>query len=133
MAMTSADYRVEAKKVLLVDDEPFNLALLQLALPTSRYALSYAAQGQAALTLIHEDKPDLILLDILMPGLTGIDLCTLLKHNPLTADIPVIMVSGLDSPAEERAASAAGALGLIPKPFTAERILSQIEQLTGWC
>ncbi len=131
--MTIADYRVEAKKVLLVDDEAFNLALLQLALPISRYALSYAAQGQAALTLIHEDKPDLILLDILMPGLTGIDLCTLLKHNPLTADIPVIMVSGLDSPAEERAASAAGALGFISKPFSPERILSQIEQLTGWC
>ncbi len=131
--MTAADYKIEAKKVLLVDDEAFNLALLRLALPTSRYALSYAAHGQAALTLIHEDKPDLILLDILMPGLTGIDLCTLLKHNPLTADIPVIMLSGLDSPADERAASVAGALGFITKPFSPERILSQIEQLTDWC
>ena len=131
--MTGAEFKVEAKKVLLVDDEPFNLALLRLALPASQYELSYAAQGQAALTLIHEDKPDLILLDILMPGLTGIDLCTLLKHNPLTADIPVIMLSGLDSPADTRAASAAGALGFIPKPFTAEKILWQIEQLTGWC
>lgn len=131
--MTGAEYKVEAKKVLLVDDEPFNLAFLRLALPVSQYQLSYAAQGQAALMLIHDDKPDLILLDILMPGLTGIDLCTLLKHNPLTADIPVIMLSGLDSPADARAASAAGALGYIPKPFTAEKILSQIEQLTGWC
>ncbi len=131
--MAGAEYKIEAKKVLLVDDEPFNLALLRLALPASQYELIYAAQGQAALTLIHEDKPDLILLDILMPGLTGIDLCTLLKHNPLTADIPVIMLSGLDSPADTRAACAAGALGFIPKPFTAEKILWQIEQLTGWC
>ncbi|MDZ7869663.1 MAG: response regulator [Rheinheimera sp.] len=131
--MTGAQYKVEAKKVLLVDDEPFNLALLRLALPTTHYQLSYAAQGQAALMLIHEDKPDLILLDILMPGLTGIDLCTLLKHNPLTAAIPVIMLSGLDSPADTRAARAAGAVGFIAKPFTAEKILSQIEQLTGWC
>lgn len=130
--MTDPAHKVGAKKVLLVDDERFNLELLRLALPGPQYQLSYAAQGQAALTQIHDDKPDLILLDILMPGLTGIDLCTLLKHNPQTADIPVIMLSGLDSPADARAARAAGALGLIPKPFSAHHILAQIEQLAGW-
>jgi CheY-like chemotaxis protein len=130
--MTNSVYPASIRKVLLVDDEQFNLDLLRLALPARQYQLSYAAQGQAALMQIHDDKPDLILLDILMPGLTGIDLCTLLKHNPQTADIPVIMLSGLDSPADARAATAAGALGLIPKPFSAQHILWQIEQLAGW-
>lgn len=121
-----------SKKILLVDDEAFYFDLLRLALPSQHYQLSYVAQGQAALSQIHDDKPDLVLLDILMPGLTGIDLCTLLKHNPTTADIPVIMLSGLDSPADSRAAIKAGALGLIPKPFVAQHIVRQIEQLAGW-
>lgn len=131
--MEQAVVGANTKKVLLVDDEAFNFDLLQLALPASHYQLKYVALGQAALTQIHDDKPDLILLDILMPGLTGIDLCILLKHNPLTADIPVIMLSGLDSPADVRAATAAGALGLIAKPFSAQEISWQIEQLAGWC
>ncbi len=131
--MDQAVAGVGTKKVLLVDDEAFNFDLLKLALPAPHYQLSYVALGQAALTQIHDDKPDLILLDILMPGLTGIDLCILLKHNPHTADIPVIMLSGLDSPADIRAATAAGALGLIAKPFSAREISWQIEQLAGWC
>lgn len=120
------------KKVLLVDDEPFNLDLLRLALPGRQYQLRYAPHGQSALSQIHDESPDLVLMDILMPGLSGIDLCTLLKHNPLTTGIPVIMLSGLESPADVRAAIAAGALGLIAKPFSPLQILQQIEQLTGW-
>lgn len=120
------------KKVLLVDDEPFNFDFLRLALPDRQYQLRYAPHGESALVQIHDESPDLILLDILLPGLSGIDMCTLLKHNPLTSGIPVIMVSGLDSPADVRAAVAVGALGLITKPFSALQILQQIEQLTGW-
>lgn len=130
--MNDAILPLKTKKLLLVDDEAFNFELLQRVLPARRYQLEYATQGQAALTSIHDEKPDLILLDILMPGLTGIDLCTLLKHNPQTADIPVIMLSGLDSPADVRAAMAAGALGFIAKPFAAEDIVWRIEQLAGW-
>jgi CheY-like chemotaxis protein len=133
VAMDQAVAPTGTKKVLLVDDEAFNFDLLRLALPAPHYQLRYVALGQAALAQIHDEKPDLILLDILMPGLTGIDLCLLLKHNPQTADIPVIMLSGLDSPADIRAASAAGALGFIAKPFSAQEISWQIEQLAGWC
>ena len=121
------------KKILLVDDEPFNYELLRLAFPSAQYQLTYAALGQAALTQIHDDKPDLVLLDILMPGLTGIDLCLLLKHNPLTADIPIIMLSGLDAPSDHNTVKEVGALGLIPKPFQARNIVWQVEQLAGWC
>jgi len=120
------------KKILLVDDETFNFELLQRAFSPRHYELRYVTQGQAALTQIHDDKPDLVLLDILMPGLTGIDLCTLLKHNPATADIPVIMLSGLDSPADSKAALAVGALGLISKPVSVRDIVWQIEELAGW-
>lgn len=118
-------------KVLLVDDEAFNLELLLLALPEQYYSLRYAPHGQAALSIIHEDAPDLILLDIMMPGITGLDLCLLLKHNPLTSEIPVIMLSGLDSPGEVRAAVDAGALGFIAKPFSARQIRCQIEELVA--
>ncbi len=116
-------------KVLLVDDEAFNLELLLLALPEPCFTLRYAPHAQAALSLIHDEAPDLILLDIMMPGITGLDLCLLLKHNPLTAGIPVIILSGLDSPGEVRAALDAGALGFIGKPFSARQIRSQIEDL----
>jgi CheY-like chemotaxis protein len=130
--MTATEIVSPQKKILLVDDEVFNLPLLRSAMPERQYQLSYAPQGQAALCQIHDDKPDLILLDVMMPGLTGIDLCILLKHNPLTADIPVIMFSGIDSPEDKRAAFAAGALGLIEKPFFVGKILAQIEQMVGW-
>lgn len=77
--------------ILVVDDEAANLRVLKQILQ-DEYQLSFAKSGQEALRLVGQKRPDLILLDIMMPDMTGLDLCKLLKANPQSAGIPVIFV-----------------------------------------
>ncbi|MGE8357481.1 MAG: response regulator, partial [Microvirgula sp.] len=78
--------------LLLVDDEPVNLQLLRHTLQDD-YRLLFARDGSRALALARAEQPDLILLDIMMPGLSGHEVCRTLKQSPSTADIPVIFVT----------------------------------------
>ena len=119
------------RTLLVIDDTADNLMLMNEVLRDG-YKVKGANTGARGLQIAFSDTPpDLILLDIMMPGITGLDLCLLLKHNPLTSEIPVIMLSGLDSPGEVRAAVDAGALGFIAKPFSARQIRCQIEELVA--
>ncbi|KOO10421.1 chemotaxis protein CheY, partial [Vibrio xuii] len=78
-------------RILIVDDEPANLKVMKQLLQ-DHYRLSFARSGQDALKLMENDGFDLVLLDIMMPGMTGFDVCERLKANPDTAAIPVIFV-----------------------------------------
>jgi CheY-like chemotaxis protein len=117
----------DCKRILLVDDEAFTLDLLRLALPPSHYELSYVNSATAALAAVYDGQPDLVLLDVVMPGMSGLDVCRLLKNTPETSHIPVIMLSGLDSKADLAEASRAGACGYICKPITITDLQWQIE------
>ncbi len=110
------EYSEVTPYLLVVDDEPTNLILLKQAL--KGIGEIYAAEnGEVALALVKEREFDLILLDISMPGLSGIDVCKILKREPATADIPVIFISANDPSEYEHVSLESGGLDFISKPI----------------
>lgn len=104
-------------KILIVDDEPTNLQILRQVLHED-YRLLFARDGEKALQLASEERPNLILLDVMMPGLTGLETCQRLKANPATQAIPVIFVTALGDASDESAGFDAGAVDYITKPIS---------------
>lgn len=121
----------ERAKILIVDDNPVNVSLLVSAL-RQEYDLSSAYDGVEALRLAAEQLPDLILLDVMMPGMTGFEVMQNLIADPATADIPVMFVTALDQGKNEAQGLELGAVDYIHKPFdialTRLRIRNQIER-----
>ncbi len=105
------------KTILLVDDEPTNLRVLKQVLEDD-YRLIYAKNGAQSITLAQKNKPDLILMDIMMPEMSGIEACTLLKQSPDTKSIPVIFVTALQEEVDETTGFDAGAVDYITKPIS---------------
>jgi len=98
-----------AANILIVDDTPINLVILESNLKKAGYLVRKAADGESAMAAVAESLPDLILLDIMMPGLGGYDVCRQLKANEPTRDIPVNFISALDqTSAKPRAIQEAG-------------------------
>jgi putative two-component system response regulator len=104
-------------RLLLVDDEPTNLQLLRQVLQTD-YRLLFATDGARALQLAQEQRPDLILLDIMMPGMDGYAVCQRLKSTPLTAHIPVIFITALTDTQDETRGFDVGGVDYITKPVS---------------
>lgn len=111
--------------LLLVDDEPTNLQVLRHTLQND-YRLLFAKQGQAALELVAKDRPDLILLDIMMPGLSGYEVCQQLKENPLSQSIPVIFITALSDAENEQKGLEMGAVDYISKPFNPHIVKARV-------
>ena len=111
--------------ILIVDDEPSNIATL-VALLGGAYELSVATSGPQALELLAGDRPELILLDVMMPGMDGYAVCAALKQDALTRDIPVIFVTADTSPASETLALAGGAVDFVHKPVNKEVLRARI-------
>jgi putative two-component system response regulator len=103
--------------ILAVDDEASNLQLLRQILQ-DHYRLLFAKDGARALELANKERPDLVLLDVMMPGMSGYEVCAALKANPLTAPIPVIFVTALSDTADELEGFEAGAVDYITKPVS---------------
>ncbi len=103
--------------ILVVDDQPVNVRLLATMLTQLGYKVRKATSGEMALTAIHAELPDLILLDITMPQMDGYELCEILKKDPKTAEIPVIFVSALDESMDKAKAFEVGAVDYVAKPF----------------
>ena len=103
--------------ILAVDDEASNLQLLRQILQ-DHYRLLFAKDGARALDLARQERPDLILLDVMMPGMSGYEVCAALKANPETAAIPVIFVTALTDTADELEGFEAGAVDYITKPVS---------------
>ncbi|MBF0344377.1 MAG: hybrid sensor histidine kinase/response regulator [Nitrospirae bacterium] len=112
--------------VLIVDDEPYNRKLLRLIL-MDKYNLSFATDGVSALEAAQRVRPDLILLDIMMPEMDGIEACRRLKATPETADIPVIFISALTEIAEKVNAFNSGGIDYICKPFQREEVIARVQ------
>ncbi|TVQ65078.1 MAG: EAL domain-containing protein, partial [Spirulina sp. DLM2.Bin59] len=116
---------------LLVDDTPENLRLLSTALTQKGYKVRSVINGRMALMGARAAPPDLILLDICMPGMNGYEVCGQLKVDPKTADVPVIFISALDEVIDKVQAFAVGGVDYITKPFQFEEVLARVEnQLT---
>jgi diguanylate cyclase (GGDEF)-like protein len=106
----------EKNSVLIVDDERSNLAVLNKLL-SGEYTVLTAKSGEEALKRVRENLPDLMLLDIMMPGMSGFDVLTRLKEYEDTKNIPVIVITGLDSEDDEERGFFLGAVDYITKPF----------------
>jgi len=118
----------KTKRLLVVDDEYFNYEMLESALE-SKFDVSYADSGQNCLASAIANPPDIILLDVCMPGLDGYDTCRMLKHTPETKNIPVVMVSGLESELEKKMGFDAGCDAYVVKPFAISALLEQINTI----
>jgi len=112
--------------ILCVDDEPVNLMILEELLQDS-YELTSASSGEGCLQQVELRKPDLILLDVNMPDIDGLETCARLKADPETAEIPIIFVSALASQEELMAGYEAGGDDYITKPFSEEILQKKIE------
>ncbi len=113
--------------ILVVDDIPANLHLFAKILTQQGYKVRSAVTGALALSGAKAIQPDLILLDILMPELDGYQVCTLLKADPITQDIPVIFISALGEEIDKVRAFEVGAVDYITKPFLKSEVLARIE------
>ena len=116
---------LEKPKILIVDDNPGNIDFLIELL--SGYDVSAVIDGRSALEMIHEEKPDLILLDINMPGLNGFETCKLIKASPKTEDIPIIFLSGKTDTESIITGFDAGGVDYITKPYRPKEVLVRVQ------
>ncbi len=115
-------------RILVVDDEPINLQVVGTVLRDSgRYRLSFAQSGEEALTLLQSEAPELILLDVTMPGLSGIEVCREVKSNPLWRAIPVIFLTARVEPKDLVEGFEAGGADYVNKPFEPEILIARVE------
>jgi diguanylate cyclase (GGDEF)-like protein len=112
--------------ILVADDEPVNLALIKRRLEWEEYRVETAEDGGRAVEAARRSLPDLILLDVMMPVLDGLQACRLLKQDPATRDIPVIFLSALDDTQTKVSGLALGANDYISKPFSSEELLARV-------
>lgn len=111
--------------VLVVDDTETNIDILMETLGDD-YDIRVALDGESALENVAEDKPDLILLDIMMPGMDGYEVCRHLKDDPLTRDIPVIFLTAMTEEQNEAKGLALGAVDYVTKPFSPELVKARV-------
>lgn len=116
----------EMNRILVVDDEPSNIQILAGILQ-EQYIVSAATSGKKALELAAAQKPELILLDMVMPEMDGLEVCRALKADPATADIPVIFVTGMTDPENEEQGLAAGAVDYIFKPVSPPVVRARVK------
>jgi ribonuclease P protein subunit RPR2 len=115
---------------LLVDDEPALRELLRVTFEGAHVSVVEAASGEEALAALSWELPDAIVLDLKLPGMSGIDFCRRLRRDELTFDLPIVVLSGGDGPELERAL-ANGADEVVRKPFSPLELLGVVERLTG--
>ncbi|MFH1113823.1 MAG: diguanylate cyclase [Pseudomonadota bacterium] len=116
----------EKQRILIVDDAPANIRILGQAL-SSDYRLSVATNGADALEIVRSDPPDIILLDIVMPGMDGYEVCKRLKEDDLTRNIPVIFVTGKTHEEYEFRGLELGAVDYIAKPFSLPIVKARVK------
>lgn len=114
--------------LLVVEDELETRLMLTTLLRQAGYRVSEAADGNEALRILHEDPPDLVVLDLLIPGITGFEVCAAVRRSA-DRDVPVLVVTAHGSPENRRTAMACGASEIIAKPFWNEGLLSSIARL----
>lgn len=117
-------------RILVADDDPSVRELCQIILGTEGYDVLLAESAEEGIALAREQRPDLVLLDWMMPGVDGMDALLALKKDPATAEIPVVMLTALDGMPQITLATYNGADGYVTKPFEVDDLLSLVRRFT---
>lgn len=118
-----------AARILLVDDEEANLDFYERVLTAERYVTAKARDGVEGLDKFEKFRPDLVLVDMMMPRLNGIEFCSRLKRNPRGRTVPVLMLTGLVEEDTERIARKSGATDFLNKPVDTRVLLDHVHAL----
>lgn len=119
-------FSTEPQGILIVDDNPTNLEVLSTSLSQAGFQIAIATDGESALEQVSYHLPELILLDVMMPGIDGFETCRRLKENPNTYDIPVIFMTALSDNSNKVKGLSIGAVDYITKPFQYEEVLARV-------
>ena len=119
------------KTILLADDEANLRLLLRTTLDEPDYAILEAGDGQDAYELAIKHRPDLIVLDWMMPGMTGLELASRLRENPDTSDTPIILLTARGQEEDKSQALAVGVNAYLVKPFSPLEFLEKVEEILG--
>src|SRR5437868_8938796 len=111
------------QKIIIVDDDRETREMLKMALELEGYEVSQAANGLRLISVLHVDRPDLILLDVMMSWIDGFELCRAIKRNPEYADIPICFISGRSDPGDVVEGLRCGAAAYFVKPIDTEELL----------
>ncbi len=121
----------EVKKILVVDDDLVSQRVVSVRLEISGYEVITAEDGEEGLKKAREEKPDLLILDLMMPKMNGYEVCRMLKFDDKYKDIPIIVLSSLDQQDEREKAIKGGADAYFIKPFDLELLLAKIKSFIG--
>ena len=116
------------KKVLVVEDDPSTRFLVMVLLEEHDCTVLEACDGPEALHMVRTERPDLVLLDVRLPGLDGLAVCRLIKANPAVAAVPVVLLTVKSTPEDRAAGLAAGADGYLTKPMPLLELLTVVDQ-----
>lgn len=123
----SSNIKDSSLTILVVDDEPINRALIERRLEREGYRVLTAENGREAVLKTREERPDLVLLDVMMPVMDGLEACRLIKDDAATQDIPIIFLSARDETQTKVSALALGANDYVSKPFKVEELLARVD------
>ncbi len=118
-------------KILLVEDDTIQIELIRKHLEPIGYVILIARNGQEGIKLALKEKPDLILMDMIMPGMHGLEATIKLKENPLTESIPIMALTIMSSPKFVQECYRAGIVGYLKKPFDLKVLLESVERIVG--
>jgi DNA-binding response OmpR family regulator len=120
-----------AKRVLVCDDEPYIVESVSYVVRRAGFEVLIAEDGETALATARREKPDLVFLDIMMPGLTGDEVCRRLKSDPSTRSIHVVILTARGQEEDERRAMENGADQFMTKPFSPRKLRAMLHQVLG--
>ena len=118
-------------KILVVDDEVYILHILDFILGAESYDVVTATNGVQALQKVREEKPDLVILDIMMPKLDGYETCRMIKNDPTTKGIPVILLTAKGREVDQKLGREVGANDYMTKPFSPSKLIERVQAILG--
>lgn len=122
----------EEVRVMIVDDDPFVRDIIRAKLSTKGLEMIEAANGLEALKKAESENPCLIILDIMMPGIDGFDVCERLRSNPVTVDVPILFLTSKGDLTDRERAMRLGALDFILKPFSPQRLTERVLDIIAY-
>jgi DNA-binding response OmpR family regulator len=120
-----------AKRILIADDEPNIVLSLEFLMQTSGYEVRTASDGDAALAALDEFRPDLVLLDVMMPKRNGYEICQWIRSNPALAGVKVLMLTAKGREADVEKGLGLGADAYVTKPFATRELVARVKAMVG--